>query len=288
MSATTPRPSGRAGAVIAGTGIGLRSPHIREVLESWPAVPWFEILADNHTAAGGPIAAQLTAIRERYPITLHSVGLSLGSTDPLDQDYLAMLKGMLERYEPAWLSDHLCFSSLDGTHYHDLLPLPYTEEAVQHAADRIVRVQDYLGQSILIENVSTYLTYAHSTLTESAFLAEVCTRADCDLLLDINNVYVNEFNHGCSGIDYLDELPLQRVREIHLGGYEDKGDFLLDAHNHTVSAPVWALYRECMRRIPNTPTLVEWDNDIPDFAVLQREAARAQAIADEYPDAREA
>ena len=236
---------------------------------------------DNHTAAGGRIAHELLAIREHYPFTLHCVGLSLGGIDPLDQQYLRTLKQMRQRYEPAWISDHLCFSSLDGTHYHDLLPLPYTEEAVQHIVRRIDQVQDYLGQRLLIENVSSYMTYRHSTLSEAEFIAAVCEEADCSLLLDINNIYVNEFNHGLSGIDYLDTLPLQRVGEIHLGGYEDKGSFLLDAHNNAVSEPVWQLYRQCMQRIPNTPTLIEWDNDIPDFAALRAEAASAQLIADE-------
>lgn len=277
----TLRPGNRAEGRITGTGIGLRSPHIREVLDTQPDVPWFEILTDNHTAAGGRTAAELMAIRECYPITFHCVGLSLGSSDPLDQGYLDTLKTMHARYEPAWISDHLCFSSLDGTHYHDLLPLPFTEEAVEHVARRIGFVQEFLGQRILVENVSSYMAYTHSVLSEAEFLAAVSETADCDLLLDINNIYVNEFNHGLSGIDYLDAIPLRRVREIHLGGFEDKGAFLLDAHNHAVSKPVWALYRECIKRIPGTPTLIEWDNDIPGFSILQQEAETARRIAAE-------
>jgi uncharacterized protein (UPF0276 family) len=168
---------------IAGTGIGLRSPHMCEVLDTQPDVPWFEILADNYTAAGGRTVMELMAIREHYPITFHCVGLSLGSSDPLDQEYLVRLKTMRTRYEPAWVSDHLCFSSLDGTHYHDLIPLPFTEEAVQHVATRIDVVQEYLGQRILIENVSSYMAYTHSILSEGEFLAAVSETADCNLLL---------------------------------------------------------------------------------------------------------
>lgn len=254
---------------------------MREVLEAHPDVQWFEILADNHAAEGGRTVAELMEIRERYPITFHCVGLSLGGCDPLDQDYLSGLKAMQKRYEPAWISDHLCFSSLDGTHYHDLIPLPFTEEAVNHVARRIEAVQEYLGQRILVENVSSYMAYEHSALSESDFIAAVSDAADCNLLLDINNIYVNQFNHGLSGINYLDSIPLQRVREIHLGGYEDKGSFLLDAHNHAVSEPVWSMYRECIRRIPATPTLIEWDNDIPEFSVLMHQAEIARRIAAE-------
>lgn len=282
-SRNTRCPDTRVAGSITGTGIGLRTPHIREVLDTHPDVPWFEILADNHTSTGGRTAAELTAIRECYPITFHCVGLSLGSCDALDTPYLDRLKAMRDRYQPAWISDHLSFSSLDGTCYHDLLPLPYTEEAVSHVAGRINRVQEYLGERILIENVSSYMTYSHSMLSEAEFLSAVSGTADCDILLDINNIYVNEYNHGLSGINYLDTIPLQRVQEIHLGGYEDKGSFLLDAHNHTVSEPVWELYRECIRRIPGTPVLIEWDNDLPDFSVLLQEARQAERLAAESP-----
>ena len=281
MNVNALRPDSRAEGDIAGVGIGLRSVHIREVLETHPDVPWFEILADNHTAAGGRIAAELTAIRENYPITFHCVGTSLGGLDPLDTEYLRTLKDMSKRYEPALVSDHLCFSSLDGTHYHDLLPLHYTEEAVRHVAGRISQVQDYLGRQILIENVSGYMTYTQSVLSEAEFILAVAETADCGVLLDINNIHVNAFNHGLSAMDYLDTIPPSRVQEIHLGGYENMGMYLLDAHNNAVSEPVWTLYRECTKRFPATPTLIEWDNEIPPFTVLQQEAETAGQLARE-------
>jgi uncharacterized protein (UPF0276 family) len=263
--------------------VGLRSPHIEQVLKDLPPVPWFEILADNHTAPGGLIPRQLEAVRSHYPVTLHCVGMSLGGTDPLDMDYLAGIKRLVRDYEPAWVSDHLCFSSHRHREYHDLLPLPYTEEALQHASERIRRVQDYLGERILVENVSSYLEYRHSTLSEPDFIAALAVDADCDLLFDVNNAYVNQVNHGSPAGAFLDILPLERIREIHLAGYEDKGGYLIDAHNSRVTAPVWTCYAETMRRMPDVPTLIEWDNDIPAFEVLLEEARHAEQVAETSP-----
>lgn len=265
---------------LAGVGVGLRSPHIEQVLKLLPPVPWFEILADNYTAPGGLIPRQLEAVRSSYPITLHCVGMSPGGTDPLDMAYLAGIKRLMRDYEPAWVSDHLCFSSHREREYHDLLPLPYTEEALQHVSKRIRQIQDYLGERILIENVSTYLEYKHTTLTEAEFIAALVEKADCDLLFDVNNAYVNQVNHGAPVGDFLNALPLERVREIHLAGYEDKGDYLIDAHNNRVAPPVWSCYVETMRRMPGVPTLIEWDNDIPAFEVLLEEARHAEQIAE--------
>jgi uncharacterized protein (UPF0276 family) len=265
-------------AALAGTGLGLRSAHITQVLSEHPPVPWFEILADNHTAPGGLIPRQLAAVCADYPITLHCVGMSLGGTEPLDIAYLRTIKHMIEVYEPVQVSDHLCFSNHASHQYHDLLPLPYTEEALLHVAERIRRVQDFLGQRLLVENVSSYLTYRHSTLGEAEFLATLSETADCNLLFDVNNAYVNEINNSASAGEFLQHLPLERIREIHLAGYEDKGDYLIDAHNNRVSDPVWALYADVVQQLPDVPVLIEWDNDLPALEVLLDEAARAERI----------
>jgi len=267
---------------VSGVGVGLRSPHIEQVIKDLPQVPWFEVLADNHTAPGGLIPRQLETIRSYYPITLHCVGMSLGGTDPLDMDYLAGIKRLVRDYEPAWVSDHLCFTSHCDREYHDLLPLPYTVEALRHTSERIQRVQDYLGERILVENVSSYLEYNDSTLTEPDFIAALAEDADCDLLFDVNNAYVNKVNHGTHAGAFLDALPLRRIREIHLAGYEDKGNYLIDAHNNRVSSPVWSLYTETRRRMPDVPALIEWDNDIPAFEVLLEEAQYAEHVAETF------
>lgn len=265
-------------SALAGTGLGLRSAHVDRILSEHPPVPWFEILADNHTAPGGLIPRQLAAVRADYPISLHCVGMSLGGTDPLDFAYLGTIKRLIQTYQPAQVSDHLCFSSHASHQYHDLLPLPYTEEALLHVGDRIRRVQDFLGVRLLVENVSSYLTYRHSTLSEAEFLAALARSADCDLLFDVNNAYVNEFNQGAPAGDFLRQLPLERIREIHLAGYEDKGDYLIDAHNNRVSDPVWALYADVIQQLPDVPVLIEWDNDLPALEVLLDEAARAEHL----------
>jgi uncharacterized protein (UPF0276 family) len=266
------------GDALTGTGLGLRSAHIARVLSERPPIPWFEVLADNHTAPGGLVPRQLAAVRADYPITLHCVGMSLGGTDPLDYKYLRTLKGLMLNYEPSQVSDHLCFSSHASHHYHDLLPLPYTEEALRHVSERVQRVQDYLGMRLLVENVSSYLSYRHSTLSEPEFLAALTEMADCDLLFDVNNAYVNEVNHGAPARDFLQCLPPGRVREIHLAGYEDKGDYLIDAHNNRVSEAVWMLFSDVIRQLPHVPVLIEWDNDLPALEILLDEAARAERI----------
>jgi len=263
---------------LTGTGLGLRSAHITRVLTEQPPVPWFEILADNHTAPGGLIPRQLAAVRADYPVSFHCVGMSLGGSDPLDHDYLRTIKRLMQTYEPVQVSDHLCFSNHASHQYHDLLPLPYTEEALRHVSERIRCVQDFLGVRLLVENVSSYLTYRHSTLSEAEFLAALVEAADCNLLFDVNNAYVNEVNHGDPASDFLQHLPLERIREIHLAGYEDKGDYLIDAHNNRVSAPVWALFADVIRLLPDVPVLIEWDNNLPTLDILLDEAARAERI----------
>jgi uncharacterized protein (UPF0276 family) len=267
--------SNRERGPIRGVGVGLRSLHHQAILRDRPDVPWFEVLVDNYLAEGSARQHDLEKIRRDYPMTFHGVGLSLGSTDPLEPGYLQRLKELIERYEPAWCSDHLCWISVGGDYLHDLLPLPYVEEAARHVASRIRQVQDFLGRRILVENVSSYLAYKASVLEEWEFLRLVVEEADCDVLLDVNNVYVSACNHGFDPHEYLSAVPGDRVRELHLAGYDDRGTHLLDTHGARVHPPVWDLYEAALARFGAVPTLVEWDSDIPCFEVLQAEAARA-------------
>ena len=262
---------------IQGVGLGLRSAHYAEILATAPAIAWFEALSDNYLGGGLPLH-HLTRIRERYPVTLHGVGLSLGSVDPLDAHYLKALKTLVDRIEPAAVSDHLAWVSHGGRYFHDLAPLPYTEEALEHVTERILRVQDLLGRRLLIENLSPYVRFAGCDHLEWEFLGELARRADCFLLLDVNNVYVNAFNHGFDPLTYLDALPAERVKEIHLAGHEEQDNFLFDTHGRAVQDGVWALYRHALRRFPQVPALIEWDTDIPPLAVLMAEAAKAEAL----------
>jgi len=268
--------SGERGPV-SGVGIGLRDPHFQQLMDQDHGVPWLELLADNFLARGGLTPLQLDRIAERYPVTMHCVGMNLGGTDPLDLDYLEAIGAVASRALPAWISDHLCFTACRGRHYHDLLPLPYDDEAVRHVARRIQQVQDFLGRRLVVENVSAYVR-ATAPLSEAQFVAAVCDEADCELLLDINNLYVNQVNLGFDALRALEALPLARVREIHLAGYEDKGHFLIDAHNHRVSEPVWQIYRQLAQRLPDVPVCIEWDNDIPALGMLLAEARRARTL----------
>ncbi len=265
---------------ISGVGIGLRAVHMREILTEPPTVPWLELLADNHLAAGGLDCAMLDEVAGQYPLTLHCVGMSLGGSDPLDTGYLGKIAALAQRVNAHWVSDHLCFTSAQGRYTHDLIPLPYTQQCLQHYADRISQVQDFFGQQILVENVSAYLHYTASVIDERDFFFEVAERADCALLVDVNNIYVNQVNHGIDGEKFIDELPLARVGEVHLAGFQEKEDFLLDAHNNPVAPAVWQLYQRLMQRAPNVPTLIEWDNDIPPLATLLAEVDKARAVLD--------
>ena len=269
-------------APISGVGIGLRSPHVQQILTEQPAIAWLELLADNHLADGGLIPAQLNAICELYPVTLHSVGLSLGSTEPLDLAYLNKLKQLKHDHSIHWLSDHLCFTSHGGMQSHDLLPVPFTEQSIQIFVDNISRVQDIWGEKILVENVSSYMSFKSTEMLEIDFINEIVKRADCNLLIDLNNLYVNHINHATDTNDFINKLPLSRVKEIHLAGYEDHGNYLLDAHNNHVSTAVWKLYEQLIQRSPQLPTLIEWDNDIPALDILLTEASLAENIAHRY------
>lgn len=262
-----------------GFGLGLRPDHYQAIRDERPAVDWFEILSENYMVPGGPPLANLESIRADWPVAMHGVSLSIGSTDPLDDDYLAALKALADRIEPAWVSDHLCWTGRGGLNMHDLLPLPYTEESLAHVAGRVARVQDRLGRRILIENVSTYVAFAASDVPEWEFLAELARRADCDLLLDVNNVYVNAFNHGFDAVAFLDALPADRIRQYHLAGHQNHGTHIVDTHDHPVIDPVFELYREAVRRFGPGSTMIERDADIPPLADLVAELDRCRAIA---------
>lgn len=274
---------GAAGAgdpTIAGVGIGLRQCHIDGILSERPPLPWLELLADNHLADGGITVEHVNTLARLYPLTLHCVGMNLAGTAPLDPGYLDRIAALHRRSAAAWVSDHLCFTAVDGRHYHELLPFPYTEESLRHVAARVQAVQDRLGTRLVIENVSSYLRFSTSALTEAEFLAELCRSTDCALLLDVNNLYINQINHGEAPEVALAALPLDRVQEIHLAGFEAKGSWLLDAHNGPIAPEVWSLYAMVLERLPApVPTLIEWDNRIPPLPVLQAEARRAAAIA---------
>ena len=264
-----------------GFGLGLRVDHFQAVLEQRPAVDWFEIISENFLVAGGKPRHYLHAIREHYPMAMHGVSLSIGSTDPLDFDYLRALKTLANEVQPAWLSDHLCWTAVEGTNTHDLIPLPYTEEAIDHVAARIRQVQDFLGRQILIENVSSYVSYRDSAMTEWEFLDEVARRADCLILFDVNNIYVSARNHGFDPQDYIDGIDPARVRQFHLAGGTDYGDYVIDTHDHDVSAPVWELYAAALRRFGPISSMIERDADIPALPALIAELDIARRIAGE-------
>ena len=259
-----------------GHGIGLRPPHYPRVLDGSARVDWFEVVAENFMVPGGRPLDVLDQARALAPVVLHGVSMNLGGTDPLNESHLDELERLIRRFEPAWVSEHLCWGAF-GRHYaHDLLPLPYTEEALAQVVERIGQVQDRLGRRILVENVSSYVTFRHSTMPEWTFLGAVAEAADCGILLDVNNIYVSAMNHGFSPLDYVAGLSAHRIGQIHLAGHSDAGTHLVDTHDHPVPSPVWSLYREAVRRFGAVSTLVEWDDRIPAFEELVAEADRAR------------
>jgi uncharacterized protein len=274
-------PASRNGFPVLGHGVGLRPPHYGHVLETRPAVDWFEVISENFMVGGGRPLRVLEQVRADYPIVLHGVSLSIGSTDPLRADYLTRLRDLAERVQPAWISDHLCWTGVGGHNLHDLLPLPYTEEALHHVAERVRRVQDALGRRIALENVSSYLSFCDSALSEWDFLAALAERADCAILLDVNNVFVSAFNHGFDARYYLAGVPVDRVVQFHLAGHSDHGTYLLDTHDYPVREEVWHLYAAAVQRFGALSTLIEWDDQIPAFERLHAEARRAAAVAEE-------
>jgi uncharacterized protein (UPF0276 family) len=241
-------------------------------------VDWFEALSENYMGAGGRPRRVLDEVRAHCPVVLHGVSMNLGSADPLDDAYLDALDALARRVEPAWISDHLCWTGVDGRNLHDLLPLPYTEEAVRHVGARIRRVQERLGRRIAIENVSSYASYRADAMTEWDFLTAVAEEGDCGILLDVNNVFVSAHNHGFDAETYLDAIPAERVFQLHLAGHSEQGPLLIDTHDHPVRAEVWKLFERVVARLGRVSTLIEWDDRIPSYDELEREALRAREI----------
>jgi uncharacterized protein (UPF0276 family) len=260
-------------------GLGLRPEHYEEIAASPGKVSWFEALSENYMVPGGMPLYWLDRIRRDYPMALHGVSLSIGTTDPLDRTYLDDLKALADRVQPMWVSDHLCFTGLRGLNMHDLLPLPYTEEALNHVAERVQRVQDHLGRRLVLENVSSYVTYAASELSEWEFIAALCERADCDILLDVNNVYVSAFNHEFDALAFLRAMPRERVRQFHLAGHTHNGSHIIDTHDEPIVPDVWSLYAEAVKLFPGVPTMIERDANIPPYAELLAELDEARRIA---------
>ena len=264
-----------------GHGIGLRSQHYNAFLKGGVKVPWCEAISENFLMPGGRPLAVLERVRREHPVVLHGVSLSIGATDPLNLNYLHKLKDLAEHVQPAWVSDHLCWGSQNGRYAHDLLPMPYTEEALQHVVSRVRQVQDTLKRQIMLENVSSYVEFTASTMPEWEFFAAVAEQADCGILLDVNNVFVSAHNHGYDPHTYIHGIPAARVGQLHLAGHTDKDSFLLDTHVGPVPASVWQLYRATLNHVGRVSTLVEWDEEVPDLEVVLAEAAQAQALADE-------
>jgi len=263
-----------------GYGLGLRKEHYETVLAERPNVDWFEIISENYMVEGGKPIDYLTRIREHYPMVMHGVSMSMGSTEPLDFNYLKKLKALIKRVEPAWFSDHLCWTGVSGLNLHDLMPLPYTEEAIKHVVERISMVQDYIGQQMLVENVSSYVSYNDSQITEWEFLKEVAERADCFILLDINNIYVSAYNHNFDPYEYLTAMPSDRVMQFHLAGHTHENNLIIDTHDHPVSDPVFDLYDKAVQHFGRVSTMIERDDNIPPLNELLGELEHARRIAE--------
>lgn len=262
-----------------GFGLGLRTDHYETIINEKPPVDWFEIITENYLVPGGQPLYFLDKIREHYPMVMHGVSMSIGSCDPIDWDYLKQVKNLADRIQPQWISDHLCWTGVQNKNTHDLLPLPYTEEAIHHVVNRIQQVQDFLGRPFLIENVSSYISYQDSSMPEWDFVKEIIQRADCLLLLDVNNIYVSSINHEFNPIDYIAAIPSDRIYQIHLAGHSNMGDYIIDTHDHAVIDPVWDLYEETLRRHGFISTMIERDDNIPPLSELLTELKRAKEIA---------
>ncbi|MBM3734436.1 MAG: DUF692 domain-containing protein [Acidobacteria bacterium] len=259
-----------------GFGVGLRTVHFPYILNQHPRVDWFEILSENYMDTGGRPLYVLDQVAERYPVVLHGVSMSVGSTDPVNFEYLRKLKSLAQRINARWVSDHLCWTGVAGLNVHDLLPMPYTDESLRHVVERIRVISDFLERPLVLENPSTYLEFHVSTWNEWDFMAEMAGQANCGLLLDVNNVYVSAFNHGWDANAYIDRIPADRVVQIHLAGHTHKGTHILDTHSDHVVDPVWELYRRVYQRMGGIATLLEWDEDVPDFETVHAEALKAR------------
>ncbi|MGB4857997.1 MAG: DUF692 domain-containing protein [Dokdonella sp.] len=262
-----------------GHGLGLRVDHYDAILEDKPAIDWLEIVSENYLVPGGRPLNYLERFRERYPLVMHGVSLSIGSTDTLDREYLKSLRQLADHVQPAWVSDHLCWTGVEGVNLHDLMPLPYTDEAIAHVVDRVRQVQDFLGRRILLENVSSYVGYKHSTVPEWEFISAIAKAADCLLLVDINNIYVSSVNHGFDVLDYLDGLPAERVQQFHLAGHLKGERLIIDTHDATISEPVWNLYAEALKRYGEVSCLIERDDHIPPLVELMNELEQARTMS---------
>ncbi len=265
-----------------GYGLGLRKEHYETVLTERPKVDWFEIVSENYMVDGGKPLDYLTRIREHYPMVMHGVSMSIGSTEPLNFDYLKQLKSLIKRVEPEWISDHLCWTGVNGLNLHDLMPLPYTEEAIEHVAERVSQVQDYLGRQMLLENVSSYVSYSDSTMTEWEFLREVAERADCLILLDLNNIYVSAYNHNFDPYTYLTAIPGERVYQFHLAGHTHENNLIIDTHDHPIADPVFDLYAAAIEHFGRVSTMIERDDNIPPLPELLDELEHVKNIAENY------
>lgn len=264
-----------------GFGLGLRTDHYEQILDEKPNIDWFEIITENYLVPGDKPLFYLDKIREHYPMVMHGVSLSIGSSDPLDFAYLNELKKLANRIEPIWISDHLCWTGVHGKNTHDLLPLPYTEESINHVVKRIEQIQEFLGQRILIENVSSYVTYKQSAISEWDFLIEISNRADCLILLDVNNIYVSSVNHEFDPKTYINSLPSDRIYQIHLAGHSDMGDYIVDTHDEDIVDAVWNLYAYTIQRHGKISTMIERDDSIPPLTSLLNELSHARRIVDE-------
>lgn len=261
-----------------GYGLGLRPVYFDEIMSTRTPVDWFEIISENYMVEGGRPLAMLDQVRADYPIVMHGVSMSLASTDPLDFDYLAQLKALIERVQPAWVSDHLAWTGVHGLTLHDLLPIPYTREALDHIVDRISRVQDYLERPLVVENASTYVSFVASEMSEAEFITEMAERADCLLLLDINNVFVSSFNHGYNPVEVIDGVPVERVVQFHMAGHTNKGTHRVDTHDQPVCDEVWELYAHARRRFGDVSAMIERDDNFPPFSELLDELQQMREI----------
>ena len=268
-----------------GFGLGLRSDHYDEILSTNPAIDWFEIITENYLVPGGKPHYYLDKICDKYPVVMHGVSMSIGSTDPVDFAYLYQVKNLSERIKPKWISDHLCWTGVHGKNMHDLLPLPYTEESIKHIVGRIQQIQDFLGQRILIENVSSYITYQQSQMSEWEFVSEIANQSDSLILLDINNIYVSSVNHHFDPYTYLTNIPKNRVCQFHLAGHSNVGTHIIDTHDHDIVDPVWHLYAAAIQHFGCIATMIERDDNIPPLADLVEELNYARLIAQQSQQA---
>ncbi len=271
-----------------GFGLGLRTDHYQTIIDEHPEVDWFEVISENYMVPGGKPLYFLDRVRESYPMVMHGVSLSIGSTDPLDREYLTQLKTLAERIQPVWISDHLCWTGVRGQNMHDLLPLPYTEESISHVVDRVKQVQDFLGRRLMLENLSSYVTFRQSDMTEWEFLSEIANRADCLILLDVNNIYVSSINHSFEPVDYIRGIPAERVWQIHIAGHttNESGAIMIDTHDMPVKDAVWDVYADAMSELGPVSTMIERDDNIPALDELLDELSTARRICESVVEAK--